>query len=69
MIGLQLAIPTLLDTSDNQADIAFNAWPERLYVLSPMGQIVYQGGKGPYKFDVEELEAFLTNYLHKTNHT
>ena len=63
-VGLQLSIPILLDTADNQADIAFSAWPERLYVLSPAGQIVYKGGKGPYKFDVEEMKAFLTGYLH-----
>ena len=44
---------------DNRADIAFNGWPERLYVLARTGEIIYQGGKGPYGFHVEELEEFL----------
>lgn len=63
MVGLRLSIPALLDTLDNQADIAFNGWPERLYVLSADGQIVYQGGKGPYGFNPEELASFLQSYV------
>ena len=59
MVGLRLSIPAVLDTLDNRADIAFNGWPERLYVLSAAGQIVYQGGKGPYGFNPEELASFL----------
>lgn len=63
LLGLRLTIPALLDTMDNAADIAFNGWPERLYVLSREGRIVYQGGKGPYGFHIEELEAFLRDTL------
>jgi len=62
-LGLKLSIPTLLDGMDNAADIAFNGWPERLYVLSPEGRVVYQGDKGPYGFDPDELECFLADYL------
>lgn len=62
-VGLNLTIPILLDDMDNAADIAFNGWPERLYVLSPEGHVAYQGGKGPYGFDCDELEAFLHTYL------
>ena len=63
MIGLRLSIPAVLDTLDNRADIAFNGWPERLYVLSADGQIVTQGGKGPYGFNPEELAALLESCL------
>ncbi len=48
---------------DNAADRAYNGWPERLYVLACDGQVVYQGGKGPYGFDPDGLDAFLTSYL------
>jgi type I thyroxine 5'-deiodinase len=65
MIGLRLSIPALIDDMNNQADIAFNGWPERLYTLSPEGEIVYQGGKGPYGFDIDELDHFLEGYLPK----
>ena len=44
---------------DNSADIAFQGWPERLYVIDTKGRIAYQGGKGPYGFDLEELDRFL----------
>ncbi len=58
-IGLKLTLPTLLDTMDNAADRVYQGWPERLYVLSTEGRVVYQGGKGPYGFDLEELNNFL----------
>ena len=48
---------------DNAADRAFQGWPERLYVLSTDGRIAYQGDKGPYGFDPEELDRFLKAYL------
>ncbi len=56
---LALTIPLLIDGMDNAAARAFNAWPERLYVISTDGRVVYQGGKGPYGFDPAELESFL----------
>jgi len=60
---LGLTAPLLLDGMDNAADRAYQAWPERLYVVAPGGEIVYQGGKGPYGFQPDELEAFLQGYL------
>jgi hypothetical protein len=60
---LGLTAPVLLDGMDNGADRAYGAWPERLYVLSAEGKIVYQGGKGPYGFKPEELERFLAETL------
>ena len=63
MVGLRLTIPALIDAIDNRADLAYNGWPERLYALSSQGEIVYQGGKGPYGFDIDELDRFLEGYL------
>ena len=48
---------------DNAAARAFGAWPERLYVLAPTGEVVYQGGKGPYGFKPEELDSFLQGFF------
>jgi hypothetical protein len=56
---LELTIPMLIDGMDNAVDRVFNAWPERLYVISNEGRVIYQGGKGPYGFDPAEMEAFL----------
>jgi len=58
-LGLNLTIPTLLDDMDNTVDRLFSGWPERLYVLSPESTVLYQGGKGPFGFNTEELEQFL----------
>lgn len=58
-LGLHLSIPILVDTLDNRAEKLFSAWPERLYVVSAGGTVLYQGGKGPYGFDPEELDTFL----------
>jgi hypothetical protein len=58
---LDLTMPVLTDGMDNAVDRAFNAWPERLYVISTDGTVAYQGGKGPYGFDPVELDAFLTS--------
>jgi hypothetical protein len=61
-VGLKLTVPILVDDMNNSADIAFNGWPERLYVLSEDGKVAYQGGKGPYDFKPEELADFLAGY-------
>jgi hypothetical protein len=62
-VGTRLCIPILIDGMDDAAERAFSAWPERLYVLSGQGKVVYKGGKGPYGFSPEELRAFLAEYL------
>lgn len=59
---LGLTVPVLVDGMDNAVERAFNGWPERLYVISNEGQIVYKGGRGPYGFKPDELEGFLDRY-------
>jgi type I thyroxine 5'-deiodinase len=61
--SLGLTAPLLIDGMENAADRAYGAWPERLYVIDREGRIAYQGGKGPYGFDPEELERFLNDAL------
>jgi hypothetical protein len=60
---LALTIPVLIDGMDNAVDRAFNAWPERLYVIARSGEVVYKGGKGPFEFRPAELGQFLEDYL------
>ena len=61
--ALKLDIPILIDTMDDAANKAFSAWPERLYVLDEEGCVLYKGGKGPYGFAPDELDAFLTGLV------
>ena len=57
---LDLTIPALLDDMQNTADELYRGWPERLYVLGPDGRVTYQGAKGPYGFNPDELEEALS---------
>ena len=43
---------------DDRANNAFAALPERIYVILD-GEIVYEGGLGPFDYKIEEVEAFL----------
>jgi len=54
--------PILVDRMDDSANIAFAAFPERLYVLKN-GNIVFQGGTGPNNYDINEVELFLSKNL------
>jgi Iodothyronine deiodinase len=62
-LGLNLNLTVLLDSMDNSANRLYGAWPERLAVLIPGGKLAYLGGKGPYHFDLDELEATLKELL------
>jgi len=52
----------LVDPMDDRANIAFAALPERLYVVQD-GQIVYQGGLGPFDYKISEVEDFLAKNI------
>lgn len=51
--------PTLVDLMDNNTCSTWEAWPERLYVLKS-GKIAFKGGPGPFGYDIDALEAWLT---------
>jgi hypothetical protein len=56
---LKYPLPFGIDDMSNAADLAYSAWPERLYVLDERGRIAYAGGMGPFKYDPEEVRAWL----------
>ena len=61
--GLHLTIPQLVDDIDNTVMRAFDAFPDRLYIISPDGRIAFQGGRGPRGFSVPEMETALKKLL------
>lgn len=61
--ALRLELPTVVDSMDNKVGEAYQGWPDRLYVVGKSGTIDYAGDKGPWGFDVGELESFLEIYL------
>jgi Iodothyronine deiodinase len=52
-------LPFGIDDMNNAADLAYSAWPERLYVIDERGQIAYAGGMGPFNYNPEEVRAWL----------
>ena len=60
---LGLTIPTLVDAMDDRVSEVFAAWPERIYVATSGGRIVFVGGPGPYEFRPEAAEAALLELL------
>jgi hypothetical protein len=48
----------LVDPMDDRANLAYAALPERLYIVQD-GQLIYQGGLGPFDYKISEVEAFL----------
>jgi type I thyroxine 5'-deiodinase len=56
-------LPVAIDSMGNEAEAAYSAWPERLYVIAAGGRIVYRGGLGPFHFDTGEMAKALAAHL------
>lgn len=61
--GLKLTIPLLVDDLDDTVMRAFDAMPDRLYIISPEARIAYKGEHGPRGFNIPEMEAALKKIL------
>jgi hypothetical protein len=51
----------LVDTILNSANIAYGAFPQRLYIIR-QNNVVYQGGLGPSYYNLEEVRLWLEKY-------
>lgn len=56
---LKITMPAVVDDLHDSVDEAYAGWPERIYVIDAAGRIAYAGGRGPFGFKPEELEAWL----------
>ncbi|CAK8672163.1 unnamed protein product [Clavelina lepadiformis] len=54
--------PIVVDGMENEANNAYGALPERLYIILN-GNIAYEGGKGPLLYDLNELELALKKII------
>jgi len=50
-------MPALVDDMDDSVNEAYDAWPDRLYLVGRDGRIAYHGGRGPFGFEPDDLEA------------
>ena len=56
MLKLALEMPALVDEMDDAVSLAYNAMPERLYLVGEDGKIAYKGGLGPMFFQPDEWD-------------
>ncbi len=63
VLRLNLAMPTVLDTIDNQLDLAYSALPERLFLVDADGRVAWRGGMGPWGFDPDAWEKAIAELL------
>lgn len=61
VIRLDLEFPCLVDELDNAVDQAYEAWPDRLFVVDINGLIAVRGDRGPmgFKPSVEQATKWL----------
>jgi type I thyroxine 5'-deiodinase len=59
MTKLAVKIPPLVDDLLNSTEIAYTAWPDRLYVIDRDGRIAYKSKPGPYGFRPEQMAEVL----------
>jgi hypothetical protein len=52
-------LPFGIDNMNNAADLAYSAWPERLYIIDEHGHVAYAGGMGPFNYNPDEVRAWL----------
>jgi hypothetical protein len=61
--ALQYGIRIYVDEMDDAVNIAYAAWPTRLYLIGLDGRVVYAGGLGPYDFKPGKLKDAIDHYL------
>ncbi len=60
-----LNLPTVLDRLDNAVEIAYAAFPDRIYVLDADGVVRHKTMPGPFGWDVAESTAMLEQLLER----
>lgn len=63
--GLKLKIPCVVDDMQDTVSRAYDAMPDRLYILGADSRIAFKGGRGPREFSVGEMENALKSMLAK----
>jgi hypothetical protein len=60
---LDLGFPMLVDTMDDAVNNAYSGVPSRLYLIDRAGKVAFKNGRGPFGFDLDELEHSLVLLL------
>ncbi|MBL1217795.1 MAG: hypothetical protein D8M59_09900 [Planctomycetes bacterium] len=67
----QLTIPTLIDGMDNAVNKAYQAWPDRIYVIQPNGKLAVAADRGPrgFKPALNQATEWLADYRKSQAHS
>jgi hypothetical protein len=60
---LKLTMPVLVDDMQNTLSTAYNAMPDRLFIVGADAKIAYRGDRGPRGFDADAMAAALKKIL------
>ncbi len=60
---MDLQMPMLIDSIDNDAENKYISVPMRLFVIDSGGTLTYVGGEGPFGFKPDEWEEALKNVI------
>jgi hypothetical protein len=61
--ALKMTMPLLVDEVEDTTGHAYSGMPDRLYIISRDGRVVYKGGRGPFGFNAGEMEQALILHL------
>lgn len=62
-INLDLQMPMLIDSIDNDVERKYVSLPMRLYLVGKDGRIAYAGDRGPFGFNPDTWEAAIKTEL------
>lgn len=60
---LGFTLPSVVDDMRDSVNLAYAAWPERLYLVGRDGDVVFRCGPGPFGFDPGGLEESIQELL------
>ena len=63
MMRYNFSFPMMLDGMDNDAEQKYQSWPDRMYLIGADGKVAYQGGMGPFYFNVDEFAGAIRTHL------
>ena len=58
---LGIKIPILIDDLEDHVAKAYQAWPDRIYIVDKEGKVMFRGRPGPGGFDVDAATRALAS--------
>ena len=62
-LNLDLKMPMLIDSIDNDVESKYISLPMRLYLIGVDGRIVYTGDRGPFGFNPDTWEEAIRDQI------